>query len=83
VAELRAHEGRVRIDIQVDAPDGWRPAVPAGELLERRNGTIRLLAPDDVDPDEVLAQARAAGAVHAFSFGPPTLAELFLEAVQR
>jgi ABC-2 type transport system ATP-binding protein len=83
VAELRARAGRVRIDLQVDgARDGWRPAIRAGELLERRDGTIRLLAPVDVDPDEVLSQARAAGEVRAFSFGPPTLAELFLEAVQ-
>ncbi len=83
VAELRARAGRVRVDLQVEgAPDGWRPHVPGGELLERRDGTIRLLAPEDVDPDAVLAQARAAGDVRAFSFGPPTLGELFLEAVQ-
>jgi ABC-2 type transport system ATP-binding protein len=83
VAELRARAGRVRIDLQVEgAREGWRPLVPGSELLERRSGTIRLLAPEDVDPDDVLAQARAAGDVRAFSFGPPTLAELFLEAVQ-
>jgi len=83
VAELRAHEGRVRIDVDVaGAPPDWAPNVAGGELLERRNGSLRLLASKDVDPDEVLAQARAAGEVRAFSFGPPTLTELFLEAVQ-
>ena len=73
----------MRIDVEVDgAPPDWAPTVAGGELLERRNGSLRLLASEDVDPDEVLAQARAAGRVRAFSFGPPTLAELFLEAVQ-
>jgi ABC-2 type transport system ATP-binding protein len=83
VAQLRARAGRVRIDVDVEgAPADWTPSVAGGELLERRNGSLRLLASEDVDPDEVLAQARAAGEVRAFSFGPPTLAELFLEAVQ-
>jgi ABC-2 type transport system ATP-binding protein len=83
VPELRARAGRVRIDVALEgAADGWRPQVPGGELLESRNGTIRLLAGTEIDPDDVLAQARAAGDVRSFSFGPPTLAELFLEAVQ-
>ena len=84
VAQLRARAGRVRIDVEIDgAPPDWTPAVTGGELLERRDGSLRLLASEDVDPDDVLAQARAAGRVRAFSFGPPTLTELFLEAVQR
>jgi len=83
VGELRARAGRVRIDMDVrGAPTGWTPTVAGAELLEPRNGTLRLLASEDADPDDVLAQARAVGEVRAFSFGPPTLAELFLEAVQ-
>jgi ABC-2 type transport system ATP-binding protein len=80
--ELRARAGRVRIDLQVEgAPAGWRPEVGGADFLAARDGTLRLLAPLDVDPHAVLDQARAAGRVRAFSFGPPTLAELFLEAV--
>jgi len=83
VAELRARAGRVRVDVEVaGAPAGWRPEVPDGELLPARDGAVRLLAPAGLDPEDVLAQARAAGEVRAFSFGPPTLAELFLEAVR-
>ena len=84
VAQLRAAAGRMRIDVEVaGARADWAPTVPGGELLERRNGALRLLAPEGIDPDDVLAQARTAGEVRAFSFGPPTLAELFLEAVQK
>jgi len=83
VAQLRANAGRVRIDVEVaGAPADWAPSVAGGERLAGRNGTVRLLAPEGIDPDDVLAQARAAGEVRSFSFGPPTLAELFLEAVQ-
>jgi ABC-2 type transport system ATP-binding protein len=82
LAELRRSAGRVRIDLELeDAPDGWRPEVAGAELLQSRDGALRLLAPADVDPDDVLAQARCVAAVRSFSFGPPTLAELFLEAV--
>ncbi|HET7648160.1 MAG TPA: ATP-binding cassette domain-containing protein [Gaiellaceae bacterium] len=82
VAELRARAGRVRIDLEVAGAPGWAPDLAGAELLERRGGALRLLAPEGVDTDALLAQARAAGEVRAFSFGPPTLAELFLEAVQ-
>jgi ABC-2 type transport system ATP-binding protein len=82
VAELRARAGRVRIDVEVAGAPEWTPAIDDAELLERRNGSVRLLAPVGVDADAVLAQAQAAGEVRSFAFGPPTLAELFLEAVQ-
>jgi ABC-2 type transport system ATP-binding protein len=67
VGDLRAHAGRVRIDLEVEgAPPGWRPDIEGSELLERRDGSLRLLAREDVDPDAVLAQARAAGQVCSF-----------------
>ena len=84
VAALRARAGRVRIDLELDgAPEGWLPAVDGVELRERRHGALRLLAPETIDPERVLEQARTAGRLHSFSFGPPTLAELFLETVRR
>ena len=73
---------RRRIELQLEgAPPGWLPDVAGVELVERRNGDLRLLADRDVDPEQVLAAARAVGAVVAFSYGPPSLAELFLELV--
>jgi ABC-2 type transport system ATP-binding protein len=83
VARLRAEAGRRRIDLALDgAPPEWLPDAPGLELLERRDGRLRLLTGSGVEPDAVLTQARAAGVVRSFSFGPPTLTELFLERVR-
>jgi ABC-2 type transport system ATP-binding protein len=82
VGGLRRASGRRRIELQLDgAPPAWLPDVADVELVERRNGDLRLLAGRDVDPQDVLAAAEATARVVAFSYGPPTLAELFLELV--
>jgi ABC-2 type transport system ATP-binding protein len=65
------------------APPGWLPEVSGVEVVERRNGDLRLLAGRDVDPEHVLAAAERSARVVAFAYGPPTLSELFLELVGR
>ncbi len=82
VTALRRASGRRRIELQLDgAPEGWLPDLAGLELIERRNGDLRLLAGREVDPERLLAQAERAGSVVGFSYGPPSLAELFLELV--
>lgn len=84
VEALRAASQRRRIALRLErAPAGWLPPIDGVELVERRNGQLRLVAPRDVDPEDVLATARHAGSVLEFSFGPPSLSELFLELVGR
>jgi ABC-2 type transport system ATP-binding protein len=84
VGELRRGSQQRRIELQLDgAPAQWLPDVAGVELVERRNGDLRLLVGRDVDPERVLAEAERAGRVVEFSFGPPSLAELFLELVER
>jgi ABC-2 type transport system ATP-binding protein len=79
----RASEQR-RIELQLDgAPPEWLPEVAGVELVERYDGDLRLLASRDVDPEQVLAAAERTGRVVGFSYGPPSLAELFLELVGR
>jgi ABC-2 type transport system ATP-binding protein len=79
---LRGASRRRRIELRLDgAPAGWRPDVAGVELVESRNGELRLLAASDVDPAQVLAAAERAGRVVGFAYGPPSLAELFLELV--
>ena len=82
VDALRRASQRRRIELQLEgAPPQWLPHVAGVELVERRNGNLRLLAGRDVDPEQVLAEAEQTAQVVAFSYGPPSLAELFLELV--
>ena len=82
--ELRRRSHHRLIALQLEgAPSEWLPATTGVELLERRNGNLLLSAERDVDPERVLAAAERAAHVISFSYGPPSLAELFLELVER
>jgi len=82
VDALKRASQRRRIELQLEgAPPQWLPEVAGVELVERRNGALRLVAGRDTDPAHVIAAAERAAKVVQFSYGPPTLAELFLELV--
>ncbi len=82
--ELRRRSHHRLIALQLEgAPSEWLPATTGVELLERRNGNLLLSADRDVGPERVLAAAERAAHVISFSYGPPSLAELFLELVER
>ena len=83
VEELRRASRRRLIELQLDgSPQQWLPNVAGVELVDRRNGNLRLSAARGIDPKLVLAEAERSGqVVVAFSYGPPSLAELFLELV--
>ena len=51
--------------------------------MERHDGSLRLAAERDVDPELVLAEAEQTAQVVEFSYGPPSLTDLFLELVER
>jgi ABC-2 type transport system ATP-binding protein len=83
VDALRRNSQRRRIELELEgAPPAWLPAIAGVELLERRNGGLRLLADREVDAERVLAEAQEAAKVVAFSYGPPSLAERFVELVE-
>jgi ABC-2 type transport system ATP-binding protein len=84
VDALRRSSQQRRIELELDgAPPQWLPDVAGVELVERSNGDLQLLAGRDVDPEQVLAAAEQTARVVEFSYGPPSLAELFLELVER
>ena len=81
---LRRRSQHRLIELRLEgAPPQWLPHVPGVELLERHDGSLRLAAERDVDPELVLAEAEQTGQVVGFGYGPPSLTELFLELVQR
>ena len=82
VEALRRGSGRRRIELELEDASASLPIIAGVELLERRNGAFRLLADRDVDPEQVLAEAQRVAGVVAFSYGPPSLAELFVELIE-
>jgi ABC-2 type transport system ATP-binding protein len=81
---LRRRSQRRQVELQLDgAPSQWLPHVSGVELVERHNGNVRLSADRRVDPEQILAEAERTAEVIGFSYGPPSLAELFLELVRR
>jgi ABC-2 type transport system ATP-binding protein len=81
---LRRRSRYRQIELQLDgAPSQWLPHVAGVELMDRHDGRLRLAAERDVDPELVLAEAEHTAQVVAFSYGPPSLTELFMELVER
>jgi ABC-2 type transport system ATP-binding protein len=81
---LRRRSQRRQIELRLDgAAPQWLPHVAGVELVERHDGSLRLAAERDVDPELVLAEAERTAQVVGFSYGPPSLTELFLELVGR
>ncbi len=75
----------VQIAMQESTGEGteapWPPAIEGIETLWQRGNETRLIVPRDADPGALLAAAQRAGEVTYFRFEPPSLADLFREAV--
>jgi ABC-2 type transport system ATP-binding protein len=81
---LRQRSRQRQIELRLDgAPPQWLPHVAGVELVERHDGRLRLAAERAVDPAQVLTEAENAGRVVGFSYGPPSLTQLFLELVEQ
>jgi ABC-2 type transport system ATP-binding protein len=81
---LRRRSQHRQIELRLEgAPPHWRPHVAGVELVERHDGSLRLAAASEVDPELVLAEAERTAQVVGFSYGPPSLTDLFLELVGR
>ncbi len=76
---LRSRAGHRVLEVSVDGRP-WRPPVPAVEITERGRGG-RYLVDRDVPLEELLRAAARQGRVDAFAFEPPSLPDLFREAV--
>ncbi len=84
LGDLRAASGQRHLEVEVAGSDGaWLQRVPDATVLERANGQVKLLVRDSASLDELLAAARTAGEVRRFEYGPPSLSELFMKAIER
>ena len=82
IDELKAASGRQHLEIEVAGSKGdWLDGQDKLQVLDRTGDKVKLLVDRDVDLDGLLARARAAGEVRTFSYEPPKLSELFMEAV--
>jgi ABC-2 type transport system ATP-binding protein len=81
LAELRAKVPQRFVDIRYrgPAPD-WSGLAPV-ELVQARDGQARLRAGPDTDLAAVLARAQDRADIVSFAYQPPTLSELFRQAV--
>jgi ABC-2 type transport system ATP-binding protein len=81
IERLKAEAGRRHLEVEVTGSGGsWLPG-DGHTVLQQDGDRLKLLVDERTDLETLLASARAAGAVHQFSFGPPKLSELFMEAV--
>jgi ABC-2 type transport system ATP-binding protein len=65
------------------AAEPWHRAVAGAEVVEEHQRSVRLRVDAKSEPGAILAAASAAGHVDGFRFEPPSLADLFVEAVRR
>jgi ABC-2 type transport system ATP-binding protein len=84
IDDLRASSGHRRLEVRfASAATTWRPGGHDAEVLDERAGRVRALVDADRDAEALLASASAAGDVVAFRWEPPSLSDLFVEAVSR
>ncbi|HYO44624.1 MAG TPA: ATP-binding cassette domain-containing protein [Candidatus Limnocylindrales bacterium] len=82
IDELKAASGRRHLEVEVAGSGGtWLTSRNHHAVLEQNGDRVKVLVDEDVDLDALLAEAQAAGEVKRFSFEPPRLSELFMEAV--
>jgi ABC-2 type transport system ATP-binding protein len=80
VEDLKAAAPRRSLQIDVDG-EPWMPVLPGETVTSNHDKRVRVLVDASVDLDEVLMYARKDGEVTRCIFEPPSLADLFLEAV--
>ena len=88
LSELRAGALRRRLEVTLGRDAGerwwerWSEALP-GVLVAGGDGrSVRLTVDRSVDLEKVLTEARSAAEVVRFDFDPPSLSEIFREAVR-
>ena len=88
LSDLRARALRRHLEVTLASDAGerwwerWSEALPSVELVDGDARRVRLTADRSVDLEKVLTEARSAAEVVRFDFDPPSLSEIFREAVR-
>ncbi len=83
IEAVRGRATHRRLDVVLEGSHAaWTPRHAGVDVVERQNGLVRLRVPPDVDLEGVLRDAKAAGEITRFAYQPPTLSDVFREAVQ-
>ena len=82
VGELKAASPHRFLEVEHAAPAGpWHEELAGVEVVDEDPERVVLMVDRDVDPEAILHLARQAGALQSFSFTPPSLSQVFVEAV--
>ena len=82
VEDLKAASSRRSLEVMVNG-EPWMPPLPGATVSSTRDGQVHVLVDASADLAQLLASASGAGEVTRFSFEPPSLTDLFLEAVSQ
>ena len=83
VTALKDQSSRRRLELDIEGTAGIAHRIIGAEVLESRGTRHSLLVPADTDVYDLLTSLRARGRIREFSYRPPTLSDLFKEAVRR
>ncbi len=82
VRRLRSNSPHRYLDMEIEGVSAdWFTTLPDAEVVSYEEGRARLRLPADADPAVLLRAAGDAGSVREFSFAPPSLSQVFREAV--
>ena len=81
VRTLKDRAAHRRVEVDVDSSLALTPTLPGVRLLESRGTRHILSVPAEVGMDEIITAVSDGRTVREFSYGPPTLSDLFREAV--
>ncbi len=83
VSQLKAASRYRYLEVEHVAPAGsWHEALDGVvDVVDEEPERVVLMVDRDTDPEAILHVARQAGTLQAFSFTPPSLSQVFVEAV--
>jgi ABC-2 type transport system ATP-binding protein len=79
--DLRAVVPQRFVDVHFRGPMPDWSRLPAVEVLEAGDGRAKLMIPRNAGLEAVVAEARRSGEILSFAYQPPSLSDLFREAV--